>query len=64
MKFTIEINCDNAAFEEHLNGEIVRILRSVVRRLELDGLSFEKETSDMTLWDVNGNKVGKATCHE
>lgn len=57
MKFTIEIQCDNAAFDgNNIGYETATILRDAAKKLEtLDGsvISF-------SLFDSNGNKVGKA----
>ena len=64
MKFLLEINCDNAAFLNDdygtpANGqELARILRDLADTVEnLD------DVSDFGgfLYDVNGNRVGKAT---
>ena len=54
MKVTIEIQCDNAAFED-LNGEVSRILRVLAKRVDTSPKSLE----DMRLMDLNGNKVGQ-----
>jgi hypothetical protein len=57
MKFTLEINCDNAAFEgSGRNFEVVRILHKL-------GKDFARSDSDAmesgNLRDVNGNTVGR-----
>ena len=54
MKVTIEINMDNAAFDDGHNGrsEVARILR----RLADDVL--RRSCTDMTIRDINGNSVG------
>jgi hypothetical protein len=55
MKFTLAIDCDNAAFGETLDGhleETARLLRGLARRLEA-GEDYG------TLRDVNGNTVGR-----
>lgn len=72
MKFTIEITCDNAAFEQEPQDELVRILELIQQRLKNEGLSFatiinttgnpDVSFPTMTLWDTNGNKVGVARC--
>ena len=56
MKLTVEIDGDNAAFEddEETGGyefEFVRILRLVAEAVE-DGID------SISLFDTNGNKVG------
>lgn len=53
--FTLKFDCDNAAFDDDIDGEIVRILRSVAARIECAGLSGFFET----IRDVNGNDVGR-----
>ena len=53
MDYIIRINCDNAAFEGEPNYELARILRSVAHTLE-------NGRTGMTLFDINGNKVGTA----
>lgn len=52
MKFTMRVNCDNAAFAEDPNGELARILREVARQVEEDGRSSN------SIRDLNGNLVG------
>ncbi len=52
MRFLVEIDCDNAAFEDDPTHEVVRLLRQIVRRLEKDG------ESRGGLRDVNGNSCG------
>lgn len=56
MKLKIEIDLDNAAFEESINHEINRILVDFIERrmppVLVSGDSWN-------LFDVNGNKIGK-----
>jgi hypothetical protein len=52
MKFTLEINCDNAAFEADPAFEVARILRVAANLLDRD---------DLRLMDRNGNHVGQMT---
>lgn len=62
MKFKLEIECDNAAFEPHPTYEIARILRRLAddidgapaTALELAGWIGPK------LRDISGNQVGQA----
>lgn len=51
MNFQLSIDCDNAAFEDDLEGELTRILKIVAHRVQ-DGERFSY------LHDVNGNLVG------
>ena len=63
MKVTIEMTCDNAAFEDSPGEEIARILGKVAS-------SFRYYTSTPTrqhglgLWDINGNNCGTVTVEE
>jgi len=60
MKFTLEINCDGAAFDgENLSRELHSILAYSAERVS-------DRTADEMLWigefaicDINGNRVGK-----
>lgn len=56
MRIVIEINCDNAAFD---NGseELGRILRRVSDRLKRGAIDLSLNNTE-ALMDVNGNKVG------
>jgi hypothetical protein len=55
MNFTLKINCDNAAFEENIPGEVARILKELAQQIE-DG----DNVPPWNLRDLNGNLVGKA----
>ena len=63
MKFTVEIECDNAAFADggH-NYEVARILRELADDLDV-GL-FDGKRKSTGLRDANGNHVGQAVLHE
>ena len=52
MRFTVTIECDNAAFEDDLTCEVARLLRAVARRVEKDGENAGG------LADSNGNPCG------
>jgi len=55
MKITININTDNAAFDEDFpEFEVIRILNKLTEKLEHNGLNCE-----YPLIDLNGNKVGE-----
>lgn len=59
MKVKIEIDCNNAAFEERNNGfEVARILRYVVDHVEHEQLEAGGDY-DLYLRDENGNRVGR-----
>ena len=58
MKVVIEINCDNAAFEDgNCSIEVARILREMADDVEGDGQFEAMSPKDPR--DINGNKVGK-----
>jgi hypothetical protein len=58
MKLTIEIDLDNAAFEDNGWGEIVYCLSQVTRKLNFRGRIV---ADDCKILDTNGNTVGTAT---
>lgn len=49
MTFKLEINCDNAAFEDSPQIEVGRILAELAPEVESAG----------NLYDINGNRVGQ-----
>jgi hypothetical protein len=51
MKFTVEIQCDNEAFQDDKQTEVARILSYLIGRLESGAASGH-------LRDTNGNTVG------
>lgn len=56
MRFTLTIECDNAAFGESVTPrqrETVRVLRAVAERIAKGG------DSDGKCMDANGNTVGR-----
>lgn len=59
MKVTIEIQCDNAAFDDGPAGsEVGRILHKLANKLH----SADLEEGEFTrLMDYNGNHVGQMT---
>jgi hypothetical protein len=57
-KFKVEIDTDNAAFEDDLGTEIARILTGVIR--DCGQLSHGHYVTQ-SLRDTNGNRVGKFT---
>lgn len=58
--FKVTIDHDNAAFDQDLiYPEISRMLRAVADKIE-DGELDIYNYSDMDLFDLNGNRVGKA----
>jgi hypothetical protein len=54
MKFTIQIDCDNAAFEDDIGTELSRILRGVAANVE----SSDIRPSKVPVRDANGNTCG------
>ena len=60
-KFTLYVETDNAAFDaENKNTETARILRLVADRLE----NGEPFNWNETLFDSNGNDVGRAVFNQ
>jgi len=57
MTFTIEIQMDNAAFEDGGGVEVANILRELAGRI--DGVTL-REGNSFRLSDTNGNRVGEA----
>ena len=57
LHLTIETR--NSAFVPDDEGEIVRILRDLADKIECNGMPHYNNT--MSLYDINGNKVGVAT---
>lgn len=55
MKFKLEIDCDNAAFDDAPRQEIERILEKLTRDVLAWGL-----LGTIPLYDTNGNRVGRA----
>lgn len=53
MRFVVEIDCDNAAFEDEPASELIRILKNQVLPALRDG------EEDRRLRDINGNTVGR-----
>lgn len=53
MRFTLTINCDNAAFDNENREQEVFDILGMVRGLVLDG------DTEGTIRDSNGNTVGK-----
>ena len=58
MKFTLDIDCENAAFEDNPNIEIARILEKLA--INLRGDAAWKVGDTIRLRDINGNSVGGA----
>jgi hypothetical protein len=64
MKVLIEIECDNAAFEDNPDVEFARILDTCKRATSCVDVFGAIQTGSArhfshTLQDINGNKVGK-----
>jgi len=59
MKYSISIECSNAAFiDQGPEQELSRILRDLADRLDSEGIT------DRALFDLNGNRVGAVTVEE
>jgi hypothetical protein len=55
LRFTINMTCENAAFEDNPQGEVSRILRRIADFLEFNNI----EPTWHTILDINGNDVGR-----
>lgn len=55
MKFTLEIDCNNAAFADHPHGPAGEI----ARLLKVAAMAVERGTRGAPLYDDNGNKCGR-----
>lgn len=56
LRFRLELEASNAAFDDAPASEIARILRDAADRIERDG---EGAFGPAPLFDANGNKVGR-----
>lgn len=56
MTLTINIACDNSAFDDHKEAEIGRILTEFAERLKTESIVIG---DTFHLRDINGNKVGE-----
>jgi len=57
MNFRVFINTDNAAFDDYGHGELARILKALAGTIG----AAEELPMYVTLRDINGNDVGRAT---
>lgn len=61
MKFLVQIDCDNAAFDDR-NAEVARILHELANKVKCGDVDNHiGRTQYRTLHDINGNSVGGAT---
>ena len=58
MKLTVTLTMDNDAFDSDFT-EAGRILRDLANKLE-SNITSDPYDTNITLMDVNGNRVGKA----
>ena len=54
MKFKLEINCDNAAFDDNRELAVVDMLHTAAATIR----SHTVGQRDQPLYDTNGNRVG------
>lgn len=57
MRFHLEVDCDNAAFEEMPEQEVARLLRAAADKVEGDSRVTNGNSMGL-LRDHNGNTVG------
>jgi len=55
MKYRLEIDADNAIFDDNADLEIARILRDLAERIEAVGLEGAEGS---VILDDNGNSIG------
>lgn len=55
-KFTLVIECDNAAFKNDASAEVSRILHDIAEDIDGDMMA---ETCSNNIRDLNGNTVGR-----
>lgn len=60
MIFRVEMNCDNAAFDDYGHDEIARILTGLAGKIA----GAEELPVYIKIMDINGNNVGQATFSE
>ena len=53
MRIIIDINTDNAAFEDALDREVERLLKDIAEHVFREGIPDQRK-----LFDLNGNHVG------
>ena len=53
MEFKLNIKMDNAAFDQHVEGELARILHKLAQ-------DVNNMKSEYTIRDINGNIIGQA----
>ena len=59
MKITIEIDTDNAAFEDAPTDELANVIAGAILKLEIMTVNTAEN-----LYDTNGNRCGQITCAE
>lgn len=57
MKYIVEIDLSNSAFNEHPGEEIARILNECANKVRY--YSFQHDKTFYPLRDINGNTCGK-----
>lgn len=58
-KFTLEINCDNAAFEDDLTPELALLIYKTAETIaQFNLLSDDIQEVSKRIYDTNGNAVG------
>lgn len=61
MKFTLSMEVDNDAFDKGIEGvEVINVLHRAIEAFR----DFDYALTDFSLFDSNGNKVGRAFVSE
>jgi len=61
MKFRLEFDMDNAAFDDNevgANQETARILKALASKIALQGDNLRLGDDEGPLYDINGNRIG------
>lgn len=66
MKFTLTINCDNAAFKDNKNpdDDLYARLDELARLLRIAAMNVESGSVSRQLHDANGNACGRFDLEE
>ncbi len=59
MKLTLEIEMDNAAFDQYAGDELSRIFQKIADKCEMLPGRANLSGESMEIRDSNGNKIGK-----
>ena len=58
MKFIVEFNCDNAAFENDSHYQVHELLWEIGRKLINSKSTLSPDDGECPVYDANGNRIG------